>query len=444
MQYDSDRRNRGRRGFGLRLPASCSRLPALMTSAALVIIGSEMVDPGRQDANGPLAKERLLALGIPVTFLARVEDRGPAIHESLKAALGQCDLVITSGGLGPTGDDVTREGVADLLGVGVHEDARWMGILEERLTSRGRQLTALGRRQALTVDGGVALDNGAGLACGCWLSVGTKHIILLPGVPREFQDILDAQVLPKLSLLFPGQPEVRQVRAVAAGLPEVEAEETLRPWYGRTGIDVSILPALGVLRIGFALRRPPLEDLDATVEEVRSSLSTGLGRHLVSLDGTSLDDALGQALIRRGWSLATAESCTGGLLGQKVVAVPGASRYYLGGITAYDNGAKERLLGVPRGLLERHGAVSEEVARAMVRGARARFNAACALSTTGIAGPDGGTPEKPVGTVWLACGTPEGEWARRISFPLDRASVMEMAANTALFLLWSKLVGGPA
>ncbi len=415
-----------------------------MKSAALVVIGSELVDPARRDANGPFAKEGLAALGIPVTLLIRVEDRVESIGEALKAALSRCDLVITSGGLGPTGDDVTREAAAALLAVGVHEDPRWLGILEERLTTRGRPLTELGRRQAHVVDGGEALDNAAGLACGCWIRHAGKHLILLPGVPREFQDILNAQVLPRLGALFPDQPKVRLLRAVAAGLPEVEAEETLRPWYGKPGIDVSILPSLGVLRIGFTMTSPPIESLDDTESAVRASLSKGLRKHLVSMDGTSLERRVGELLLERGWTLASAESCTGGLLGQKVVSVPGASRYYLGGITAYGNEAKQRLLGVPEGVLERHGAVSEETALAMVRGARARFNAACALSTTGVAGPGGGTPDKPVGTVWIACGTPEGEWTRKISFPLDRESVMEMSAHTALFLLWSKLRAEPA
>lgn len=410
-----------------------------MARAALVIIGSELVDPSRHDANGPYARARLAVLGMDVTYLARVEDRLDAVAATLQTALSLCDLVITSGGLGPTGDDMTREAAASLLGVGVHEDGAWMAVLEERLTSRGRALTELGRRQAHVVDGGEALPNHAGLACGCWLRTGGKELVLLPGVPSEFRDILDREVLPRLPSLFPPRGATRVVKAVAAGLPEVEAEVTLRPWYGRPGVDVSILPHLGVLRITFTLNDPPAGDLDALEAEVKASLTQGLGRHLVSLDGTSLEQRVGELLLERSWTLAAAESCTGGLVGHKVVSVPGASRYFLGEIVAYDNSAKLALLGVPPGVLERHGAVSEETALAMVRGARARFNAACAVSTTGVAGPDGGTPDKPVGTVWIACGTPGGEKARKISFALDRASVMEMAANTALFLLWSAL-----
>lgn len=414
-----------------------------MKSAALILVGSELVDPRRPDANGPFARERLAELGIPVTLLVRVQDREEAIAQVLGAALEQCDLVITSGGLGPTGDDLTRQGAARLLGRTVVEDAVWLARLESRLASRGRVLDEAGRRQAHVVQGGAALANSAGLACGCWIEEKGKVLALLPGVPSEFRAMLQEQVLPRLPALFPRQPATRLVRAVAAGLPEVDVEKTLKPWYRREGVDVSILPSRGVHRLTFTLWSPPVADLAATEEEIALSLRQGLGRHLVSADGTSLEQALGERLLSRGWSVAVAESCTGGLLGQKIVSVPGASRYYLGGITAYDNEAKMRLLGVPAEVLDRHGAVSRETALAMARGARARFNASCAMATTGIAGPTGGSEDKPAGTVWLASATPMGERAAKIFFPLDRESVMEFAAHTALFLLWSDLAPAP-
>jgi len=168
----------------------------------------------------------------------------------------------------------------------------------------------------------------------------------------------------------------------------------------------------------------------------------GFQQHLINLEGISLADSLGRLLLKRGWTLATAESCTGGLLGHKIVTVPGASRYYLGGVVAYDNGAKADLLGVPARAIEAHGAVSREIALAMVRGARARFNASCAAATTGIAGPSGGTSEKPVGTVWIAAATPDSEKAVMRSYPVDRKSVMALSANYALFLLWGMAGGG--
>jgi len=409
--------------------------------AALLVIGSELVDPARPDANGPEARERLAAIGLPVAVLVRVEDRVESIEEALRAAMATCDVVITSGGLGPTGDDLTREGAARLLGAGIHEDPGWLEEIRRRLESRGYPLTEVNRRQALIVDGAEPVPNGLGLACGSWIETERGHLVLLPGVPSEFKEMMENRVIPKLALLYPDRPSVSVVRATVAGMAESAAEPVLKPWYGLPGVAVSILPSLGVLNISFVLTSPPAEELPGLETRVRQALREGYGRHLVSLRGESLAESLGGLLLAKGWSLACAESLTGGLVSRKIVSVPGASRYYLGGVVAYANEAKSSLLGVPPGILERHGAVSEETARAMVRGARARFNASCAVATTGVAGPTGGSPEKPEGTVWVAAGTPEGEWARKLFFPLDRASVMELSANYGLYLLWSHVEG---
>jgi nicotinamide-nucleotide amidase len=412
-----------------------------MARAALVLVGSELVSFSRPDTNGPYAKERLASIGIPLVFSARVTDAVEEIRLALEAAHRCAEIVITSGGLGPTGDDLTREGAAALVGRGLTEDAPWLAVLEKRLSERGRALTQIGRKQAAIVEGGRAIANPIGLACGCWLEVDGCDLILLPGVPSEFRAMLDKEILPKLQKRYRDRPEVRVIKALAAGLPEADAEEVLKPWYKEQGVEVSILPQRGVHRITFTITAPPAEDPARLEASARDALAAGLGGHLVSLDGTSLEEALGARLLERGWSLAVAESCTGGLLGHKVVSVPGASRYFLGGIVAYDNAAKRDLLGVPSGILEKHGAVSEETALAMARGARARFNAHCALATTGVAGPAGGSPEKPVGTVWIAAATPEAEVAQRICFPVDRESVMEIGANYAMYLLWGMTFG---
>lgn len=410
-----------------------------MPTAALLIVGSEMLDPERRDANGPYARARLAELGIPLALVTRVEDRLASIGAALGAALEAADIVLTSGGLGPTGDDLTREAVAAFAGTGIHEDAPWLAELEERFRSRGRVLNELGRRQALIVDGATAIPNPRGLACGTWLERGGRAIVLLPGVPSEFRAMLDDTVLPRLAARFPERSAVRVVRAVAAGLPEVEAEPVLGPWYGRPGVAVSILPSLGVLNISFSLSAPPIEDLDAVERDVRRALAEGLAGHLVSLEGQALEAALGQRLLDRGYRLAVAESCTGGTAARRIVTVPGASRYFVGGIEAYANEAKRDLLRVPDDVLARHGAVSAETAEAMVRGAQAVFGAECAIATTGIAGPDGGTPEKPVGLVYVAAATPTAVKVDRLLFPLDRVSFMELVSNHALFRLWRLL-----
>ncbi len=406
---------------------------------AVVAVGTELLDPSRSDANGAHALAALRARGFAASFLGRVADDEEAVAAALDAALRSADAVVCSGGLGPTGDDLTREGAARLLGRRVVTDAGWLRVLEGRLAQRGRVLDEVNRRQALIVEGAEILPNDRGLACGCLLRREGRLLFLLPGVPAEFREMFEGAVLPRLLEVFPHRAPVRAVRAVVAGLPEAAAEKVLLPWYRRPGVAVSILPHLGVLEITLTLEGGTEGELSLREAEAREALAGGYGRHLVSLEGIPLEEALGRALLDRGWTAAAAESLTAGTVAQKIVSVPGASRYFLGGVSAYANEAKVRLLGVPPSTLERFGAVSEETARAMVRGARARFQASCAVATTGVAGPSGGTEEKPAGTFWVAVGTPEGEWARRLFLPLDRASVMEFAAHTALFDLWSRV-----
>jgi nicotinamide-nucleotide amidase len=412
-----------------------------MASAALLIIGTEMLDPAKADANGPLARQALSELGIPMRSLVRVEDRLETIATAVRWAMETCEVVLTSGGIGPTGDDLTREAVAAALGRGICEDAPWREILEARLGERNRTLTELGRRQAHIIEGAQRLDNRVGLACGSYLDLGDRVLALLPGVPREFRAMLEEGVLPKVAGKFPPKSETRVLRATVAGLPEVQAEEVLKPWYARPGVGVSILPSYGILKITFTFNSPPARDLAALDAEARRELEAGLKGHLVSLEGDSLESVVGQLLLKRGWTLAAAESCTGGKVSAKIVSVPGASRYFLGSLCAYANGTKAELLGVPQATLDTNGAVSEETALAMARGARARFGASCAVATTGVAGPDGGTSKKPVGMVWMAVGTPEGERTFLLNFPGERAVVMELSANYALHLLWKCLQG---
>lgn len=416
----------------------------MSVKAALVLVGSEMTDPARPDANGPYAKARLAELGISIALVVRVEDRISAIAAAVADALAIAEVVLLSGGLGPTGDDLTREGVASALGLGIQEDGGWVGELQRRLGAMGRELTEAGRLQANIVEGAAVLVNPVGLACGSLLEPEGRLLALLPGVPREFRAMLDLEVLPRVAARFPERPRVRVVKALAAGLPEVKAEETLKPWYDKAGVAVSILPSTGVLRITFTLTGFSETDENETVRAIEQSLRSGLGRHLLSLEGKELEEVLGERLLEAKATLATAESLTGGLLGQKVVSVAGASRYYLGGIVAYSNEAKGDLLGVPSTTLEGHGAVSAETALAMARGVRARFLATWGVSTTGVAGPGGGSSEKPVGTVFVGIVGPGVEASFSLRFAGDRASIGELSANYALFHLWRTLLEAKA
>ncbi len=410
-----------------------------MATASLLVVGGEMLDPERRDANGPVARERLLAIGIPLVLLTRVEDRPAVIADALRAALEASDIVITSGGLGPTGDDVTREGVAAALGRQVIESPEWSAVLEARLRQRGRDLTQAGRRQALSVTGAELVPNERGLACGAWLEHAGKVVVMLPGIPTEFVQMLDDFVAPRLAARHPDSPRIRVVRAIFAGLPEADAEPLLAPWYARPGVAVSVLPSSGVLKVTLTFTAPPAGDIDTLAAEAEDALRRGLEAHLVSLDGSSLEQSIGDLLMARGWTLSAAESCTGGAGARKIVSVPGASRYFVGGVAAYNNLVKEELLGVPKDVLAQAGAVSEETALAMVRGARRLFHTSCAFATTGVAGPDGGTPAKPVGLVYVAAATPEQESVRKLFYPVDRQSVIELSSNYALYQLWRPL-----
>lgn len=407
--------------------------------AAVLLLGSEMMDGVKRDANGPVVVRALADIGVETVLVARVPDIVEEIAETLRLALKRADFVVTSGGLGPTGDDLTRDAAALVAGRSVVTDEVWLAKLEKRLADAGRKLDERGRRQALVVEGATPIRNPVGLACGCDLEIQGKRLFLLPGVPAEFSAMVRESVVPTIVLTRPPVHAIRVVKALAAGLPEVEAEKTLAPWYERPGITVSILPSAGVQRVRFTISSPPVEDPDALEKEIRASLRSGLGEHLVGFDGLELPEALGGELLERGWTLASAESCTGGLVSRMVISVSGASRYFLGGITAYHNDAKMSLLGVPPSTLKESGAVSEETARAMARGARARFNASCAVATTGIAGPTGDVPGKPIGTLWIAVSTPEGENAQRFVFPVTRSIFTELASNYALFLMLKAL-----
>ena len=403
--------------------------------AALLLIGSEMMDGAKADSNGPFAIEALAGAGVDTVLVARVPDQIDEIASTIRYALDRSDFVITSGGLGPTGDDLTREAASKVSCRPIVTDETWLRKLDERLAKRGRTLDERGRRQALVLEGADAIHNTVGLACGSHLEIDGKHLFLLPGVPAEFRAMIERSVIKIVESTNPAKKTVRVVKALAAGLPEVEAEKTLAPWYSKEGIRVSILPSAGVQRISFVLTSPPIENLDSMQDEVEKSLKEGLGKNLVSLGGVELPDQIGRELLEKGWTLACAESCTGGNISKKIVSVPGASRYYMGGVTAYHNDAKMKLLGVPVSTLEKHGAVSEETVRAMVRGARARFNASCAVATTGIAGPTGEVPGKPVGTLWIAVATPVEEYATRLQFKVDRSIFTDLASNYSLYTL---------
>ena len=393
--------------------------------AAFLAVGSELLRAQRLDTNSLLAVR--LAAGSGVAFVEKraIEDDEQAIAGAVAELSGRVDLVVVSGGLGPTADDVTREGVARALGLRVVRVAELERALSRRYCEAGRRMPAIAARMADVIEGAEVLANPQGTAPGQLLRSGGCTVVLLPGVPREFETIFASEVVPRLG---GGAPTA--VRTLhLAGVYESAVEERVSPLYGRYGREaVTILAGRGVVDLVLTAAG---EGADAVVAAMERDFAAVAGDDLYGRDQDTLAGVVLARLRERRWRLAAAESCTGGMVGALLTAVPGASDVFVGGVVAYANALKEGLLGVGAELLTAHGAVSGEAAAAMAEGAL-RLGAECALAVTGVAGPGGGSETKPVGTVHIAVATPALRRAVHRRFPGDRATVRELAANTAL------------
>jgi nicotinamide-nucleotide amidase len=396
--------------------------------AAFVAVGSELLRTDRLDTNSLIAARLLRGCGYSFIEKRCVEDDTAAIAVAVKELLARAELVIMSGGLGPTADDVTREGVARALGLGLARQPELEQALSARFRSLGRPIPEIALRMAEVLEGAEALLNPLGTAPGQVLEVNGRTLVLLPGVPLEFEQILTSNLLPRWSRA--AGVVVRALRL--AGVYESQVEQRVSPLYGRFGRDrVTILAARGQVSLVLSASGPNAQE---DLAEMEAAFSAAAGDDLYGSDEDTLAGVVLRLVTGRGWRLATAESCTGGLVGFRLTAVPGASASFVGGVVAYSNQLKERLLGVPGELLAGRGAVSREVAEAMARGACA-LGAECGLAITGIAGPSGGSDEKPVGTVHLAVATPGGMGHRHHRFGGSREMVREFAANFALDLV---------
>jgi len=404
--------------------------------AGFIAVGSELLRSGRLDTNSLVAARLLRRCGYAlVEKRCLVDDRDEVAH-AIGQLLERVELVLVSGGLGPTADDITREAVADALGLSLVRDPEIEAALEARFTRLGRVMPEIGRRMADVLLGAEVLPNPHGTAPGQLLEVRGRQLLLLPGVPSEFEAIMLQHVVPRW-----GEAAGVSARTLRlAGVYESQVEDRVAPLYERFGRDnVTILASRGRVDLLLQAQGPKAE---AELAEMESAFAATAGADLFGRDDETLAFVIVEQLRRKGWTLATAESCTGGLVGAELTAVSGASDVFVGGVVAYSNELKSSLLGVPASLLAAHGAVSEQTARAMAQGALT-LGATCGLAITGIAGPSGGSPEKPVGTVHIAAVTPSGMRHAGYRFPGDRAMVRELAANFALDLLRRAVGEGP-
>jgi nicotinamide-nucleotide amidase len=386
--------------------------------------------------------EALFPLGLRIERQLTVPD-GAAIGEAVAESFGRAGVLLVTGGLGPTTDDVTREEVAALLGLELVHDPEIMAAIEGRFARRSLKMSPRNARQALRPPEATVLKNHHGTAPGLYLpplpvpglGKNSPHIFILPGPPRELRPMVEADVLPALRALLPAgvAAEMRNFRL--AGLGESNVEERVGDALLALGVELGYCARPGevdVRVIGGA------EALRAAEKIIRDEL----GSALVSADGRSLEQVIVDLLTERGETLATAESCTGGGLANRVTNAPGASAVFMEGFVTYANAAKSRALGVDPALIAAHGAVSREVAIAMAEGARRVAGVDHALATTGVAGPGGGTPEKPVGTVFIALATKSGaSVVEKHRYPTDRATFKDLTTQAALELLRRTITG---
>jgi nicotinamide-nucleotide amidase len=404
-------------------------------NAEIVAVGSEMLTPQKIDTNSLYLTDQLNSLGVEVVQKCVIGDDRNRLAAMVREAAARSGLVIVTGGLGPTEDDVTRDAVAAALGRAAHFDQAICDTIAERFRRFNRTMAEINKRQAYVIDGAEVLPNDRGTAPGQWVDAGSAIVVLLPGPPNELKAMWESQVMPRLQARLPVQV-IRTKFYRVAGMTESDVDNTVAPVYTRyTNPACTILAAAGDIQLHLRARCDTCEQAEALLAEVGSQIEAALGERLYTRTGDALEACVGEMLASRSQTICVAESCTGGMLAERLTDVAGSSRYFPGGFVTYSNELKVKLLGVDEEVLEREGAVSETVAQAMAEGARKALGTDYALSVTGIAGPDGGTEEKPVGTVFIGLATPRGTHTKGIRLPGDRDRVRIFAVNAALDML---------
>ncbi len=419
--------------------------------AELVFVGTELLLGEILNTNAQYLSERLALLGLDVYYQTTVGDNPERMRHTFRQALSRADVVIASGGLGPTMDDLTRDIAAEVTGRELGLDQALLSELEAWFGKWGRKMPPNNARQCMVPQGATVLKNDRGTAPGLIIPAeGGKAVILLPGPPIELKPMFEMQVIPYLTSRLGGVPlslVSRTLRFIDIG--ESALEEALKDLMA-VQEDPTIAPyaKTGEVHLRLATKAPSQEEGLARIAPVENEIRNRLGAYLYGLNSTSLEEAVGDLLKERGLILTLAESCTGGLVAKRITDVPGSSAYFTMGFSTYANEAKVKFLGVPGDLIAAHGAVSEEVARAMAQGAMERAEADLAVAITGVAGPGGGTPAKPVGTVCFAlagregkAGLPAGVWSRTIQLWGSRADVRERSSVHALAMIRRYILG---
>jgi len=413
-------------------------------NAEIIAIGSELLSPFRQDTNSLYLTEKLNELGVDTIFKTIVGDNRERLTEAATLAISRADIVIFSGGLGPTEDDLTRECVAQALGLDLRRDLKIVSALEERFAARGWKMSPNNTKQADVIAGATILPNPSGTAPGQWIAGKydgcEKIIILLPGPPHEMRAVFDPDCIDRLRGKVP--PAFIATRVVKiTGIGESHCDARVAPIYQEyPDVETTILAGAGEIQLHLKTQAANLEDAQQKADQLVEQIEAELGDLVFSDNGDSLEQIVGYYLQMRGATVTVAESCTGGLLAERITSVSGSSRYFLGGAVVYSNELKTAFADVPAALIAKHGAVSGEVACALANGIRKRCGSTFGVGITGVAGPTGGTPEKPVGLVFHAVASESGVDVVERNFPGDRNRVRQFASQQALDMLRKKLM----
>ncbi|HTG26852.1 MAG TPA: competence/damage-inducible protein A [Methylomirabilota bacterium] len=410
--------------------------------AEIIAVGSELLTPDRLDTNSLFLTEELNKLGIEVLRKTIVGDRREELTDAFAGALKRVELVISCGGLGPTADDLTRETVADLLGRKLHRDDRILHAIETRFRSFRREMPEINVRQAMVPEGAEALDNPRGTAPGLWIEQGDRVIVLLPGPPKEMRALFEEAVAPRLARRSTGLRLFHRELRVT-GLGESHVEQRIAPIYKRyEDVQTTVLSAPGEVQVHLRLWSDDPQQANKTLDEIERGFDIALTDRIFSRDGQALHEVVARELTLNNTTIAVAESCTGGLLAQRLTSIAGSSSFFLGGVVCYSNERKTAWADVPPELIATKGAVSPEVAVALADGIRRQVGSALGVGVTGIAGPGGGSEEKPVGTVHIALAHTAGVVERALTLPGDRDAIRWQASQVALDMVRRYLLYG--
>ncbi|PYS00481.1 MAG: competence/damage-inducible protein A [Acidobacteria bacterium] len=411
-----------------------------MLSAEIIAIGSELLTPRFTDTNSVYLTEQLNAVGIPVMMKTIVGDQETYLEQAVRGSLERTPILITIGGLGPTEDDITRKVVARVLERQLILNDEILARIQQRFKARGVEMPANNARQALVLTGSEILENKNGTAPGLWIAGDRNQVILLPGPPSELKPMFENSCVPRLHEMAGGVAIARCVFRTAC-LPESTLDARIAPIYSKyKNPETTLLAKPGQVDVRLTARGKNREEAERLLRELGEEIERELAEYIFARSEQSLEEVVGLYLMMKNATISVAESCTGGMLAQRLTSVPGSSRYFMSGVVCYSNESKMELAGIPPLLIEMQGAVSEEVARGLAEGIRARSGTTIGVGVTGIAGPGGGSAEKPVGTIHIAVASPAETQHRQFFFPGDREKIRWQTSQTALDMVRRELI----